>query len=122
MNIEDPPVLEAPASDDPSADGIYVFPAGLEQSRYWLLDQLAGASTASNMAVAFRLEGPIEDALAERCVRELVLRHEALRTTFRMVDEALSQIISEEPVYSFTVSDLRGLPGAARLENAEALI
>ncbi len=122
MNIEDLPVLEAPASEDPSADGIYVFPAGLEQSRYWLLDQLAGASTASNMAVAFRLEGPIEDALAEHCVRELVLRHEALRTTFRMIDEALSQIIAEEPVYSFAVSDLRGLPEAARLEKAEALI
>jgi non-ribosomal peptide synthetase component F/thioesterase domain-containing protein/acyl carrier protein len=122
MNIEDPPVLEVPVSDDPSLDGIYVFPAGLEQSRYWLLDRLAGASTASNMAVAFRLEGPIEDAQAEHCVRELVLRHEVLRTTFRMIDEALSQVISEEPVYSFTVSDLRGLPEAARLKKAEDLL
>ena len=82
---------------------------GLEQSRYWLLDQLAGASTASNMAVAFRLEGPVRDDIAEACVRALVLRHEALRTTFRMVDGSLSQIISEEPAYSFTVSDLRNL-------------
>ena len=58
----------------------------------------------------------------EHCVRELVLRHEALRTTFRMIDEALSQVISEEPVYSFTVSDLRGLPENSRLEKAEELI
>jgi len=122
VNIEDPHTADAQVSDESHPDGVYVFPAGLEQSRYWLLDQLAGASTASNMAVAFRLAGPIEDALAEHCVRDLVLRHEALRTTFRMIDETLSQVISEEPVYSFTVSDLRGLPEAARLENAEALI
>ncbi len=122
VNMEDPHTADAQVSDESHLDGVYVFPAGLEQSRYWLLDQLAGASTASNMAVAFRLEGPIEDALAEHCVRELVLRHEALRTTFRMIDEALSQVISEEPVYSFTVSDLRGLPEATRLERAEELI
>jgi hypothetical protein len=31
-------------------EGVYVFPASLEQIRYWTLDQLDGASTASNMA------------------------------------------------------------------------
>ena len=109
-------------ADSSPLDGVYVFPAGLEQSRYWLLDQLAGASTASNMAVAFRLEGPVRDDVAEACVRALVLRHEALRTTFRMVDGGLSQIISEEPAYSFTVSDLRNLEVAERAERAEELI
>ncbi len=120
--MEDPHTADEQVSDKLRLDGVYVFPAGLEQSRYWLLDQLADASTASNMAVAFRLDGPIDDALAQHCVRELVLRHEALRTTFRMIDEALSQVISEEPVYSFTVSDLRGLPENSRLEKAEELI
>ena len=63
----------------------------------------------------FASKGPLTMLWHEHCVRELVLRHEALRTTFRMVDGALSQVISEEPVYSFTVSDLRGLPEATRL-------
>ena len=57
VNSDDPSVAEGAVGADSSLDGVYVFPAGLEQSRYWLLDQLAGASTASNMAVAFRLEG-----------------------------------------------------------------
>src|SRR5579862_4444031 len=122
VNAEDSPVLNAPESADSSLDGVYVFPAGLEQSRYWLLDQLAGASTASNMAVAFRLEGPVRDNVAEECVRALVLRHEALRTTFRMIDGELSQVISEEAAYSFTVSDLRKLPEAERPERVEQLI
>src|SRR5271170_3132654 len=122
VNPEDAHTADVPVSDESQLDGVYVFPAGLEQSRYWLLDQLAGASTASNMAVAFRLEGSAQDALAEQCVRALVERQEALRTTFRMIDGSLSQVISEEPVYRFTVSDLRELPEAARQEAAEALI
>ena len=119
---DDPAVTDTTASADQSLDGVYVFPAGLEQSRYWLLDQLAGASTASNMAVAFRLEGLVQDDTAEDCVRALVLRHEALRTTFRMIDGALSQIISEEASYSFNVSDLRELPESERAQRAEELI
>jgi non-ribosomal peptide synthetase component F/thioesterase domain-containing protein len=120
VNPEDTHLADAPATEHPE-DGVYVFPAGLEQSRYWLLDQLASASTASNMAVAFRLEGPIQDELAERAVRSLVLRHEALRTNFQMVDGVLSQVISEEPTYSFDVSDLRALEGD-RGQRAEELI
>jgi non-ribosomal peptide synthetase component F/thioesterase domain-containing protein len=122
VSSDDPSVAEGAVGADSSLDGVYVFPAGLEQSRYWLLDQLAGASTASNMAVAFRLEGPVRDDVAEACVRALVLRHEALRTTFRMVDGSLSQIIFEEPAYSFTVSDLRNLEVSERTERAEELI
>src|ERR1700756_3281972 len=122
VNPEDAPVLDTAESVDSPPDEVYVFPAGLEQSRYWLLDRLAGASTASNMAVAFRLEGPIEDEAAEQAVRALVLRHEALRTTFRMVDGVLSQVISEEATYKFSVSDLRSLPDAARQGRAEDLI
>jgi len=119
----DDSVAEDAVGADSSLDGgVYVFPAGLEQSRYWLLDQLAGASTASNMAVAFRLEGPARDELAEASVRALVLRHEALRTTFQMVDGSLSQIISEEPAYSFAVSDLRNLEISERNKRAEELI
>jgi len=122
LNGDDPSAVDDAVSADSSLDGVYVFPAGLEQSRYWLLDQLAGASTASNMAVAFRLEGPVRADIAEECVRAMVLRHEALRTTFRMVDGALSQIISEGPIYSFTVSDLRDVAQGERPGLAEELI
>lgn len=101
---------------------VFVFPAGLEQGRYWILDQLGGASTASNMAIAFRLEGPVDDTLVERSLYELVLRHEALRTTFRMIDGELSQVISEQPGFSFAVSDLRSLSNDGAREKAEALI
>ena len=114
---EDLSVSEAPITED-----VYVFPASLEQHRYWILDQVDPESTASNMAIAFRLEGEVSDAIAEQSIRELTLRHEALRTTFRMVNGELMQVISEEPNYRFSVSDLRGLPEKIRTQRAEELI
>ena len=102
--------------------GVFVFPASLEQIRYWTLDQLDGSSTASNMAIAARLEGEIDDAIVEQSIHAIVERHEALRTTFKMVEGQLSQIISEEIRYSFSVTDLRALPEPDRAQAAEAAV
>ena len=113
-----PPTVEETGEEN----GVYVFPASLEQIRYWTLDQLDGASTASNMAIAARLEGVVNDRTAEHAVRALVERHEALRTTFRLVDDRLCQVISEEARYSFAVTDLAGLPEAEREPAAAAAI
>jgi non-ribosomal peptide synthetase component F/thioesterase domain-containing protein len=106
----------------PQDEGVFVFPASLEQIRYWTLDQLDGASTASNMAIAARLEGAVDDAIVERAIQAIVERHEALRTTFRLVDGQLSQIISEEARYDFVVTDLRSLPEAERAAAGEAAV
>jgi thioesterase domain-containing protein/non-ribosomal peptide synthetase component F/acyl carrier protein len=119
----DPGAAEMGASPVDSLDeSVFVFPASLEQIRYWTLDQLDGSSTASNMAIAARLEGRVEDALVERAVHALVERHEALRTTFRMIDGSLSQIISQDAPYSFAVTDLRSLPEADRAAAVEAAV
>lgn len=110
------------SSGDAEQGQVCVFPASLEQCRYWILDQLDLASTASNMAIAFRLEGTVDDALIERSIRELVLRHEALRTSFLMVDGELSQVISDEPRFALSISDLRSLPPSEATDRAEILI
>lgn len=102
--------------------GVFVFPASLEQIRYWTLDQLDGASTASNMAIAARLEGEVDDAIVEHAIHAIVDRHEALRTTFCMIDSQLSQIISEVSHYNFSVTDLRSLPEPDRAIAAEVAI
>jgi hypothetical protein len=122
VQVGDPQAVDPSTHDEVRTEGVYIFPASLEQSRYWILDQLSGASTASNMAIAFRLEGEVNDRIAERCILALTLRHEALRTTFQMIEGTLSQIISEEPLYGFSIFDLRNLPEAEREAAAEALI
>src|ERR1700761_5732901 len=110
------------AEDSGLEEGVYVFPASLEQIRYWTLDQLDGGSTASNMAIAVRLEGRVEDCQVERAVAAIVARHEALRTTFRIVDGQLSQVISDQAAYSFTITDPRSLPEDERAAAAEAAV
>ena len=116
------PVQDASAEIPQKTEDVYLFPASLEQHRYWILDQVDQASTASNMAITFRLVGEVDDILAEKSICALTLRHEALRTTFRMIDGALNQVISEEPLYHFSVSDLRILPKEERSEQAEKII
>ncbi|WP_263360083.1 condensation domain-containing protein [Acidicapsa ligni] len=113
---------EPNSSEFQDESGVFVFPASLEQIRYWTLDQLDGTSTASNMAIAARLEGEVNDHIVEQSIQAIVERHEALRTTFRVVDGLLSQIISEEARYSFAVTDLRSLPEADRAQAAEAAV
>ena len=111
-------IVTNPPPEGGQEDGVYVFPASLEQIRYWTLDQLDGASTASNMAIAARLEGAVDDSIVEQSIRAIVERHEALRTTFRMIDDRLCQVISEEAHYSFSITDLSALPETDREQAA----
>jgi non-ribosomal peptide synthetase component F/thioesterase domain-containing protein len=115
--------VDAASADSSVQDeGVFVFPASLEQIRYWTLDQLDGNSTASNMAIAARLEGEVSDSVVEQSIRSIVERHEALRTTFQVIDGTLCQVISEEARYNFAVTDLRSLAVADRATAAEAAV
>jgi non-ribosomal peptide synthetase component F/thioesterase domain-containing protein len=119
MNL---PVQDVSTEMSQKTEDVYLFPASLEQHRYWILDQVDQASTASNMAITFRLVGRLDDMLAEKSICALTLRHEALRTTFRMIDGDLNQFISETPLYHFAVTDLRTLTEDERAEQAEKVI
>ncbi|HEY3990180.1 MAG TPA: condensation domain-containing protein [Acidobacteriaceae bacterium] len=90
----------------------YVVPASLEQSRYWTLAQIDPGSTASNMAISCEITGPLDALLVEQAIAALTLRHEALRTLFRMVDGHLSQVILTRPLYEFTQQDLSHADGS----------
>lgn len=58
------------------------IPASLTQQRLWFLQQLNPRSKAYNMPVALRFSMPIKTSLIEKCIRTLIIRHEALRTSF----------------------------------------
>jgi non-ribosomal peptide synthetase component F/thioesterase domain-containing protein len=119
MNL---PVQDISVEESRVTKDVYLFPAGMEQHRYWILDQVDRASTASNMAITWSLVGPVDNILVEKSICALSLRHEALRTTFRMIDGDLNQVISEEPLYHFSVTDLKSLPKEDRITRAEGLI
>src|SRR5205823_184194 len=63
------------------------LPLSFAQQRLWFLDQLEPNSTVYHIPLAWRLEGPLDQEVLERCLNEIVRRHEVLRTTFPAVAE-----------------------------------
>ena len=52
VDINDQQAGDFSVSQTAKTEEVYVFPASLEQHRYWILDQVDSESTASNMAIA----------------------------------------------------------------------
>ena len=100
--------LSARASGGPA-------PLSFGQERLWFIDQLQPGSSAYNIPAIFPLFGPVSPDLLERCVAEIVRRHEILRTTFAVLDGRPAQIIHPARPVSLPVVDLRRL-GAAEQE------
>jgi amino acid adenylation domain-containing protein len=94
------------------------LPLSFSQERMWFLHQLAPESAAYNMGVGFRLTGPFKRRTAERCLAEIVKRHENLRTTFHSENGLPATRISEEICFDLELGDLRGLPAVDREDEA----
>ncbi|NMO23051.1 non-ribosomal peptide synthetase, partial [Pyxidicoccus fallax] len=88
------------------------LPLSFAQQRLWFLDQFQPGSPFYNLPMAIRLSGALDMAALERGLRELVRRHESLRTTFRTENGAPVQVISEEAALAFDLVDLSTLPPA----------
>jgi hypothetical protein len=58
------------------------LPLSFAQKRLWFLDRLEPGSPVYNLALAFRLSGPLDAAILERSLDEVFRRHEVLRTSF----------------------------------------
>ncbi|HEX6869817.1 MAG TPA: MupA/Atu3671 family FMN-dependent luciferase-like monooxygenase, partial [Micromonosporaceae bacterium] len=68
-------------------------PLSFSQQRLWSLDHLTPDSIAYNNPVALHLRGRLDVASLHRALREVVRRHEILRTTFAATPEGAVQII-----------------------------
>jgi amino acid adenylation domain-containing protein len=103
------PLAEAASGSPPPAERL---PLSFGQERLWFLHQLDPSSTAYNLAGAAWVTGPISAEAVERCIGELIRRHESLRTVFG--DEAgvpYRRVLPEISI-SVPVVDLAAVPGA----------
>ncbi|HVG17876.1 MAG TPA: condensation domain-containing protein, partial [Blastocatellia bacterium] len=80
----------------------------IDQEQLWVVNQLDPDSAAYNVHSAMSLAGPLDVAALERTIKEIVSRHEMLRTTFQAVDGRPLQVISPEPSPPLRVIDLSG--------------
>ncbi|MBS0264562.1 MAG: amino acid adenylation domain-containing protein, partial [Planctomycetes bacterium] len=108
---------DAPADATPpfrQAVGNERLTLSFAQERLWFLDQLDPGSGTYNMPRALRLRGPLDVAALERSVREIVRRHEAVRTTFGTVDGRPLPVVLEPEAFRLTVTDLQLIPERRR--------
>jgi acyl-CoA synthetase (AMP-forming)/AMP-acid ligase II len=89
-------------------------PASIAQERLWRLQQALPGMPFFNILYPLRITSPLEAAILERSVNEIVQRHEILRTTFAVVDGGHEQVIAPQVTVHLTFDDLRKLPESER--------
>ncbi|MEH1889739.1 MAG: amino acid adenylation domain-containing protein [Nostoc sp.] len=88
------------------------LPLSYAQQRLWFLDQLQPNSSFYNIPIALHLVGTLKVAALEQSLREIIDRHEALRTNFVIVDGKASQIIQIQTNWTVSVVELQHLSPA----------
>ena len=110
--LDEEGVSQAPALKRASRER--EMPLSSAQMRLWLFDQLEPGSAAYNIPVRHDFRGQLDAAAFERSLREIVRRHEVLRTCYLRVDGRPVQKIAPPEIFQFAVVDLQSLPLADR--------
>lgn len=95
-----------------------VVPIALTQLEFWFFDQLYPSNPLYHLPLVCRLTGTLNVEALKQSLREIVRRHETLRTTFTCVNGQVVYNISTEPVLAFSVVDLRLIPEPERQAEA----
>jgi amino acid adenylation domain-containing protein len=85
-------------------------PLSHAQEQVWLHAQMAPDLPLYNEAITLHYSGPLNVAALQRSVNEIVRRHEAWRTCFRVVDGRPVQEVIEQLSISIPLVDLSALP------------
>ncbi|MGQ4420041.1 condensation domain-containing protein, partial [Streptomyces sp. SAS_269] len=88
-------------------------PLSYAQQRLWFLDRFEPGSTEYTTLSVLRLRGPLDVAALRTALDGLVVRHEALRTTFTEQDGQARQIVHPPRSVDLPVTDL---PDGAALD------
>jgi hypothetical protein len=109
-----PPIVPVPRSAN--------LPLSYAQQRLWFLDQLEPGLSAYNISTAICLTGPLNLPALKKALKEIVRRHEALRTTFSTVDDLPVQVIDPDYRMEVPLIDLREVPEDDREAEAMRLL
>ncbi|HYT50233.1 MAG TPA: condensation domain-containing protein, partial [Pyrinomonadaceae bacterium] len=89
------------------------------QERLWFLNHLMPGSPVFNVPTAVQLSRPVDIEVLQRCVNEIVRRHEVFRTSFITIDGQPTPVISPDADPTIDTVDLTSLDESAR--EAESL-
>ena len=94
--------------------GVGGSPLSFAQQRLWFLSQLRPDDASYNVSAAVEIRGPLDAGALAGAFRQVVTRHEALRTTFDQVEGEPVQVVQACGNVAMPVIDLAGVPGAER--------
>src|SRR5450432_1949145 len=95
----------------PKRNGSEPAPLSYSQQQIWVHSQLAGDSLIYNEPVTIHRRGGLDIPVLERSIAEIVRRHEAWRTTFRLEGDQIVQIVKSAPArIAIPFIDLRAHP------------
>ncbi len=109
------------ASPIPRVDRRGDLPLSFAQERLWFMDQFQPGSAVYNIPTSVRLRGRLDVGAFLRSLREVVGRHESLRTTFAVRNGRTVQVIAPDLALPAPIVDLTGLPAALRQDAVMAL-
>jgi len=90
------------------------LPVSFGQEQLWFLGQRLPNIPVYNEPSTIRLHGSLKVDILEKAFRELINRHEILRTKFLVVDGQLVQVIQDPPTFSLPVVSLQHFPPSER--------
>lgn len=97
-------------------------PLSFAQQQVWLHSQMAGSTPIYNDAITIYRRGVLDFKVLERCMVEILRRHEVWRTTFDTIDGDPIQVIQSAPDrFPLEIIDLRRLEESERDSQARRL-
>jgi amino acid adenylation domain-containing protein len=107
--------LLAPVSREQS------LPLSFAQQRLWFLHQLEGENCVYSVPFFWQINGFLNVSALEQAIREIVQRHEVLRTSFCVVDESPIQVIHPHPQLTMQMLNWQELTEESQLSKAMQL-
>ncbi|WP_344940885.1 amino acid adenylation domain-containing protein [Actinomadura miaoliensis] len=98
---ERPPLRPVPAERRPDP-----LPVSHAQERLWFLNRLEGPTATYNMPIPLRLTGALDYAAMRAALRDVVARHESLRTVFGDHDGRAHQRVLDDADPPLEITDI----------------
>jgi amino acid adenylation domain-containing protein len=97
------------------------LPLSYAQEALWFLHRLEPGTAIYNRPSALRLTGRLDVMAMEQSINEMLRRHEALRTTFPLIDGEPAQVIMPAQPFRLSTLDLTSIPATERDVRAREL-